>query len=280
MDGVATLHVRNVPDWLYEELRNRAERHGRSIGGETVTIMEQALCEPSRPAGGLRGRFRRSRARPATPFDRFTDRARRTITLAQHEADELRHGYVGTEHILLGLLGVEDGLAARALRSLQIDAGNVRRQVREIVGEGKEGPAPPQRPFTPRAKKVLELALNEAHSLGHNYVGTEHLLLGLAREDEGLAARILLDLGADAAGIRDAVLSMLAGNASGSWREALERPEAPSVGDGPEYRVVALEGQADAWAEQLNAAAADGWELLELLAVGREHRAVLTRQRG
>ena len=141
-------------------------------------------------------------------FERFTERARQVVVLAQDEARALKHNYIGTEHILLGLLREEEGLAARVLESLDITVEEVRAQVARIVGQGDEVTTG-QIPFTPRAKKVLELALREALSLGHNYIGTEHILLGLVRENEGVAARILLDFDADAEKIRNEIIRML-----------------------------------------------------------------------
>src|ERR1700729_1395052 len=143
-------------------------------------------------------------------FERFTERARQVVVLAQEEARTLKHNYIGTEHILLGLLREEEGLAARVLESLDITVERVRAQVVRIVGSGEEVTSG-QLPFTPRAKKVLELALLEALSLGHNYIGTEHILLGLVRENEGVAARILLDFDADSEKIRNEVIRMLSG---------------------------------------------------------------------
>src|SRR4026209_1307586 len=143
-------------------------------------------------------------------FERFTERARQVVVLAQYEARALKHNYIGTEHILLGLLREEEGLAARVLESLDITVEEVRAQIARIVGQGDEVTTG-QIPFTPRAKKVLELALREALSLGHNYIGTEHILLGLVRENEGVAARILLDFDADAEKIRNDIIRMLAG---------------------------------------------------------------------
>jgi ATP-dependent Clp protease ATP-binding subunit ClpC len=143
-------------------------------------------------------------------FERFTERARQVVVLAQEEARILKHNYIGTEHILLGLLREEEGLAARVLESLDITVERVRAQVVRIVGSGEEVTSG-QIPFTPRAKKVLELALREALSLGHNYIGTEHILLGLVRENEGVAARILLDFDADSEKIRNEVIRMLSG---------------------------------------------------------------------
>src|SRR6266511_1455536 len=146
-------------------------------------------------------------------FERFTERARQVVVLAQEEARTLKHNYIGTEHILLGLLREEEGLAARVLESLDITVERVRAQVVRIVGSGEEVTSG-QIPFTPRAKKVLELALREALSLGHNYIGIEHILLGLVRENEGVAARILLDFDADSEKIRNEVIRMLSGPGS------------------------------------------------------------------
>ena len=143
-------------------------------------------------------------------FERFTERARQVVVLAQDEARALKHNYIGTEHILLGLLREEEGLAARVLDSLDITVEDVRANVARIVGQGEEVTTG-QIPVTPRAKKVLELALREALSLGHNYIGTEHILLGLVRENEGVAARILLDFDADAEKIRNEIIRMLSG---------------------------------------------------------------------
>src|SRR5437660_4495374 len=143
-------------------------------------------------------------------FERFTDRARRVVLLAQEEARTLNHNYIGTEHILLGLIREGEGVAAKALESLGISLEAVRQQVEEIIGQGQQAPSG-HLPLTPRAKKVLELALREALSLGHNYIGTEHILLGLVRENEGVAARILLDFDADSEKIRNEVIRMLSG---------------------------------------------------------------------
>jgi ATP-dependent Clp protease ATP-binding subunit ClpC len=161
-------------------------------------------------------------------FERFTERARQVVVLAQEEARTLKHNYIGTEHILLGLLREEEGLAARVLESLDITVERVRAQVVRIVGSGEEVTSG-QIPFTPRAKKVLELALREALSLGHNYIGTEHILLGLVRENEGVAARILLDFDADSEKIRNEVIRMLSGP---SGRRQGQGAGAPGAGAG------------------------------------------------
>src|SRR5664280_2486969 len=143
-------------------------------------------------------------------FERFTDRARRVVVLAQEEARMLNHNYIGTEHILLGLIHEGEGVAAKALESLGISLEGVRSQVEEIIGQGQSAPSG-HIPFTPRAKKVLELSLREALQLGHNYIGTEHILLGLIREGEGVAAQVLVKLGADLNRVRQQVIQLLSG---------------------------------------------------------------------
>src|SRR4030066_1443564 len=141
-------------------------------------------------------------------FQRFSDRARRVVVLAQEEARMLNHNYIGTEHLLLGLIQEGEGVAAKALESMGISLEAVRSQVEEIIGRGSSAPTG-HIPFTPRAKKVLELSLREALQLGHNYIGTEHILLGLIREGEGVAAQVLLNLGADLEKVRSAVIQLL-----------------------------------------------------------------------
>jgi hypothetical protein len=145
-------------------------------------------------------------------FERFTDRARRVVVLAQEEARLLNHNYIGTEHILLGLVHEEQGVAARALTELGISLEAVRAEVRKIVGQGQRPPGG-HIPFTPRAKKVLESSLRESLGLGHNYIGTEHILLGLLREGEGVAAQVLVKLGAGLERTRQVVVQLLAGYA-------------------------------------------------------------------
>src|ERR1700760_216309 len=147
-------------------------------------------------------------------FERFTDRARRVVVLAQEEARMLNHNYIGTEHILLGLIHEGEGVAAKSLESLGISLEGVRSQVEEIIGQGQQAPSG-HIPFTPRAKKVLELSLREALQLGHNYIGTEHILLGLIREGEGVAAQVLVKLGADLSRVRQQVIQLLSGYAGG-----------------------------------------------------------------
>ena len=155
-------------------------------------------------------------------FERFTDRARRVVVLAQDEARMLNHNYIGTEHILLGLIHEGEGVAARTLESLGISLEAVRQQVEEIIGQGQQAPSG-HIPFTPRAKKVLELSLRESLQLGHNYIGTEHILLALLREGEGVAAQVLVKLGADLNRVRQQVIQLLHGYPG-------KRPEGPAAG--------------------------------------------------
>lgn len=171
-------------------------------------------------------------------FERFTDRARRVVVLAQEEARLLNHNYIGTEHILLGLIHEGEGVDAKALESLGISLEAVRNQVEEIIGQGGSSPSG-HIPFTPRAKKVLELSLREALQLGHNYIGTEHILLGLIREGEGVAAQVLVKLGADLSRVRQQVIQLLSGY-SGSGQGEGSEPGKETVGgsaergDGPQ----------------------------------------------
>jgi ATP-dependent Clp protease ATP-binding subunit ClpC len=159
-------------------------------------------------------------------FERFTERARQVVVLAQDEARTLKHNHIGTEHILLGLLREEEGLAARVLESLDITVEEVRAQVVELVGLG-EGVGTGQIPFTPRAKAVLESALREALSIGHNYIATEHILLGLVREREGVATEILLAFDADAEKIRNEIIRLLSPQGRRIRAARSERPARP-----------------------------------------------------
>ena len=166
-------------------------------------------------------------------FERFTDRARRVVVLAQEEARLLNHNYIGTEHILLGLIHEGEGVAAKALESLGISLESVRGQVEEIIGQGGNSPSG-HIPFTPRAKKVLELSLREALQLGHNYIGTEHILLGLIREGEGVAAQVLVKLGADLARVREQVIQLLSAYGGISSSGQGEKAGASTTGSGGE----------------------------------------------
>ncbi len=166
-------------------------------------------------------------------FERFTDRARRVVVLAQEEARLLNHSYIGTEHILLGLIHEGEGVAAKAMESLGISLEAVRNQVEEIIGQGGSSPSG-HIPFTPRAKKVLELSLREALQLGHNYIGTEHILLGLIREGEGVAAQVLVKLGADLSRVRQQVIQLLSGYQGGQGKPGEPQPAAATGAPGKE----------------------------------------------
>ena len=174
-------------------------------------------------------------------FERFTDRARQAVVLAQEEARILNHDYIGTEHILLGLVHEGDGVAARALLALDISLESIREQVEAVIGRGQagRGGGADHIPFTPRAKKVLELSLREALQFGHNYIGTEHILLGLLREGDGVGAQVLGRLGADLNGVRQAVMALLGGEAAPIARRRWpfgrrERPEMAQFEGQPE----------------------------------------------
>jgi prophage maintenance system killer protein len=193
------LDTGDVLDWLAPRLR-RLDR--------ATTCAKETPMRRWKPitAGIAMATMRRQ---PKGLFQRFTDRARRAVHLAQEEARLLRHNYVGTEHLLLGLLYEGEGVAAQALGSLGISLQAVRGQVEQLIGRGPTTPTG-HIPFTPRAKKVLELSLREALALGHNYIGTEHLLLGLVREGEGVAAQVLARFDADHARLRELVLGLVA----------------------------------------------------------------------
>jgi Clp amino terminal domain, pathogenicity island component len=220
--AAGTLDVRQVADWLAPRLRpsDRAEADPK----EGPVRRSSALL--------LSERLRRvtMRKQPAGRFRRFTDRARRAVQLAQEEAQLLRHNYVGTEHLLLGLLYEGEGVAAKTLESMGVSREDVRAQVVEIIGRGQSPPAS-QTPFTPRAKMVLELSLREALALGHHYIGTEHLLLGLLREGQGVAAQVLVRVGADLGRVRERVLAVLTGECE---REGSQAKSAAGLVDAAE----------------------------------------------
>jgi Clp amino terminal domain, pathogenicity island component len=200
--AAGTLDVRNVADWLAPRLRPRDSAE--------AGVKEAPLRRASALLLAERMKRATMRTQPTGRFRRFTDRARRAVYLAQEEARLLRHDYVGTEHLLLGLLYEGAGVAAQVLESLGISGEDVRGQVEEITGHGQASRSA-HLPFTAQAKKVLELSLREALALGHHYIGTEHLLLGLLREGEGITAQVLTRLGADPARVHDRVLGVLAG---------------------------------------------------------------------
>ena len=199
--STGTIDIKTVADQLAPRLR--------PAGRPAATVKEARM--PGRPVSlAMRIKNATMRTQPKGMFQRFTDRARRAVHLAQEEARLLRHNYVGTEHLLLGLLYEGEGVAAKALESLGISREAVRGQVEEIIGHGQSTIAG-HITFTPRAKKVLEMSLREALQLGHHYIGTEHLLLGLLREGQGVAAQVLDRFGADHARVQERVLSLLTG---------------------------------------------------------------------
>jgi Clp amino terminal domain, pathogenicity island component/UvrB/uvrC motif len=178
-------------------------------------------------------------------LERFTDRARRVVALAEEEARRLDHNYIGTEHILLGLIHEGDGVAAQVLESLGISLDAVRQQVVEIIGQGQQVPDEVI-PFTPRSKKVLELSLRESQQLGHNHIGTEHILLGLIREGDGVAAQVLVKLGADLNRVRQRVIQLIAAQQQPGHlppREGVPVTEARARLDAIEGRLAGIEGQ-------------------------------------
>jgi ATP-dependent Clp protease ATP-binding subunit ClpA len=177
-------------------------------------------------------------------FERFTERARRVVVLAQEEARMLEHGYIGTEHLLLGLVHEGEGVAAKALESMGISLEAVREQVEMIIGQGQHAPSG-HIPFTPRAKRVLELSKRESDQLGHRYIGTEHILLGLVREGEGVAAQVLIKLGADLSRVRQQVIRLLHGyTAEGAAGEGTG-PRARGVRVGETEGAIARIGSVD-----------------------------------
>jgi prophage maintenance system killer protein len=198
--GALEAHVGGGRDAIQAEL----DKFGRTAADEKEEPMR------ARPALPLAERIRKAttRRQPTGPLRRFTDGARRSVQFAGEEARLLRHSYVGTEHLLLGLVAEEEGLAAQALKSLGLSLAEIRRQVTEIATPGQDAPSR-QFPFTPQARRVLELSLREALSLGHHYIGTEHLLLGLLGEERGIAARVLTGLGADHDRVRERLVDLM-----------------------------------------------------------------------
>jgi ATP-dependent Clp protease ATP-binding subunit ClpC len=179
-------------------------------------------------------------------FERFTDRARRVVVLGQEQARELGHNYIGTEHLLLGILAEGEGVAVSVLGELDVSLETARQQVLEVIGRGKGQPSG-HVPFTPRAKKVLELSLREAKSLGHAYIGTEHILLGLIREGDGVAAQVLVNLGAELKKVRQQVIRLLHVQPGEGARVEAAGPPMPLFGPAGQ----SIAGRLDAIGEQL-----------------------------
>jgi ATP-dependent Clp protease ATP-binding subunit ClpC len=214
-------------------------------------------------------------------FERFTERARQVVVLAQDEARMLHHGHIGTEHLLLGLLREEEGLAARALAILGVEIEQVRAEVIRSLGRGDQAPIG-QMPFTPRAKQTLERSFQEAVALGHNYIGTEHLLLAVARSD-GVAARLLADLDAHAEKLREMVHGLLSGEISVSEMTASQITTQHAHGlrtdrAGWEYQLSLLADADALTVEWLNELGAEGWELVSTFESSDGIRAIFKRR--
>jgi len=217
-------------------------------------------------------------------FERFTDRARRVVVLAQEEARLLSHNYIGTEHILLGLIHEGEGVAAEVLRTLGIGLDAVRDRVRSAIGEGSQAPSG-HIPFTPRAKKVLELSLREALQLGHNYIGTEHILLGLIREGQGVAAEVLVALGADLNVVRQQVIRVLRGVPGPAPGSELDDPLPRPAGrlergaiSGALRRVTAVEARVASVEERIGTGPEDAGLDAQITRLGRERQAAVDAQ--
>jgi plasmid stability protein len=260
---VATLHVRNVPDDLYEGLRANAAVEGRSIGAQAVELLRRALEVRADPGESIRSRF------PLGPRNvRFAKEARRAVVAAQEEVRALGQAEVGSEHLLLGLLREGSEIAAALARPpLGIRVDEVRKRVTELRPPGE--PPVGQIPFTAEAKQALEAALRESLALHHRHIGPRHVLLGLAAVEQGAGARILRDLGADRDTLRAALVVSAAPPPTVFWE--------PREDDEPEFTVVTLTGSADEWTATLNGLAGEGWELVSIVGEGAEPRAVLRR---
>ncbi len=252
---MATLHVRNIPDELYEQLRLTSESNGRSIGGETIVILQTMLAggapQPRIPPA-------RRRSKPVSPFEHFSPRAREVVVDAQAEAELLGHEAIGTEHLLLGLL--RETKTAIALEHFGLGLEGARRAVVAAVGEGTLMGAP-QLPFTAQSKKAFELALRESLRLGQPQLGPEHLLLGVLGVGEGLGAKIVLAHEPALERVRMNVLS-IAASPSASMRYGVD-----------EFRVVELEGDQAAWQTQLNETAERAYQLVQIV----DRRAIFKR---
>ena len=264
---MATLHVRNVPDQLYEMLRVRAELEGRSIGAQAVDLLKRGLEDEASLRKRVQGRFSRLGQM------RFMKGARHAVVAAQDEARELQHDEVATEHLLLGLLRSREGAATWALESppLGITADAVRARVVELRGRG-EGVRRAQLPFTAGAKQALEQALREALAMKDRCIEAQHVLLGIAGVEDDLGAQVLRELGADAETLRAVVIQKVA-----SAQPPFFFGPPPGEPEEREYQAVALTGSAEDWTATLNDLAGDGWELVSIVSEGAEPRAVFRR---
>ena len=260
---MATLHVRNFPDAVYARLRAEAARNGRSIGAETIFQLESAALT-GMTAGYPPARRRRRSATP-TPFEHFSPRARQIVVRAQDEARELGQSEIGTEHLLLGLLHDAMAPVTLMLEAAGLDHAAARQVVEESAGRG-DAPPTDALPFTPGAKRAMELALRESLDRADGVIWPYHVLLGIAREEEGLGARVLADLGLDTKTLRR------------TMRHLMRPASAPLAFRIHEegFRVVELEGDAAAWEAQLNELAQVGYELVQIV----DRRAIFSGRGG
>ena len=269
---VATLHVRNVPDGLYEALRARAEREGRSIGSQTCVLLEQALLvEP------LRVPSRHGRGVPLAPSERFAPPARDAVAQAAREAAALGHDAIETEDLLLALLADEGSVASHLLGVLGVDRGSVMERLGEVPSPKRRRSAAPL-PFAPAVKEVLELALRESLArggpAGTAAIDSEDILIALAAYGEGRAAHSLRDLGVEASTVRAAAVRLRGGAGP---QPAWFGPFATATAW--EYQTLDLTGDSKAWSQQLNDAASEGWELFSVTE-SETPRAILRRVAG
>ena len=255
---MATLHVRNVPDPLYEALRARAQARGRTIANEAIAILAENVSRGVLPRRPVPSPVLERRS----PRERLSDVSGRVLAAASYEAHALGHDCVETEHILLALLA--EGPVATSLDTLGVAPERVREAVESHVERGA-AVQPGPRPFGPGAKRVLELALRESLAGREGVVGPEHLLVALAADEESSAGRVLHELGVSVHALRGA--SILSGTQAGA---SFSRPE--------EYCAITLAGSADEWTEQLNAKAREGWKLVETVSEGGERRALFRRR--
>jgi Clp amino terminal domain, pathogenicity island component/Arc-like DNA binding domain len=252
---MATLHVRNVPDGVYEQLRERAAGNGRSIGAELVVLLESELLGTTEASGNARRRFPQTLRRRAasTPFERFSDRSRQVVADALETAAQLRAPALGTEHLLLALFRDPPTIALMVLDAAGLDESAVRSAVEAEHAGLDAPPATTGMPFTPGAKKALEVALREYIDTGDIQIEPEHLLVGISVESDGLGARILNAAGQDAAEIRAAICMPRSLPAFAQLQ--------PQQG----FRVLELAGEAGDWERELNTFAARGYSLVQIV---------------
>jgi plasmid stability protein len=246
---MATLHVRNVPDALYARLRADAEHNGRSIGAETIFRLQAALI--GGPTAVALEQRRRRGSTTSTPFEHFSPRARQVVVRAQDAARDFGHSGIGTEHLLLGVLRDRTAPATLMLEAQGLDDAEIRRAVEDHAGRGEASPDDALA-FTPGAKKAMELALRESLDGADGVIWPFHLVLGIAREEDGLGARILASHGLDAASLRRAIRRRMSTRLVAGFAKQ-------------DFRVLELDGDAAAWEVQLNELTQLGYELVQIV---------------